>query len=82
MTPGEQPFDIWFIFFQPLGLKEWPLIPIDSEPFQSIQNRLDQIGIRSFFVGILNPHDEFAAVMPRKKPVKYGCPGSSNVKIP
>ena len=55
-------------------------IPIELEPFEAVQDGGNRRIGRSLPVGILDPKQHFAAMLARKKPVKQGRAGSSDVE--
>ena len=57
----------------PIGafeLKDGIAVPVDPEPAQPREDRVDRGLSRARPVGILDPQQEFAAMMTRKQPVK------------
>ncbi len=55
-------------------------VPIEAEPAQPVEDRVDGGRRRAFAVGILDPQQHGAAVPPRVKPVEQGRPGASDVE--
>src|SRR2546430_83807 len=57
------------------------LIPIHAQPFQAVDNALDEFRLVTLGVGVLDAQDHHPAVMPRKEPVEQGRAGSTDMQI-
>ena len=69
------------IQFGALRLVERSFVPIHAQPFQAIDDALDQFGLVALGVRVLDAQDHHAAVAPRKQPVKKSRAGPSDVQI-
>jgi len=61
-------------------LKEWPLLPVQTQPLQALEDGLDGFSREPNYIGILNPQDEFSPVVPGKKPIEKGRSRPSNME--
>ncbi len=64
-----------------LRLVKRPLIPIDAQPLQTIENSLHQFGLVALGIGVFDTKDHRAALSAREQPVKQSGAGSSHVQI-
>src|SRR5437870_4216860 len=69
------------IQFRSPRLVERSLIPIHAQPFQAVDNALDEFRLVTLGVGVLDAQDHHPAVMPRKEPVEQGRAGSTDMQI-
>src|SRR5687767_9867819 len=58
-----------------------PLVPVDPQPPQAIQDARHHLGLRSLDVGVLDAQDERAAVATGIEPVEKGSPCAANVQV-
>ena len=58
------------VHLQALRLKKRPFIPFDPEPFQSVEDSVDQLRAVALDVRILDPQQERAALVPREEPIE------------
>ena len=79
-APGVGPVNV-----QPLGLPvagcRRPLVPVEVEPAQRLEDRLDRLLRRPVPVGVLDAEDEDAAVMPGEEPVEEGGARAPHVEV-
>src|SRR6185436_6829101 len=61
-------------------LIERPLVPIDAEPGEPVQNRLDRLGGGTGAIGVLDAQDEGAPVMPCVEVAEQGRSRAANVQ--
>ena len=66
----------------PGGLADSLAIPIETQPAQSVQNRLGRLGRGTGVIRILDPQQELSAVVARKQPVEQRRARAANVQIP
>ena len=66
---------------QAFRLMEWSLIPVKPQPLQAFQNGCDQLRFGAVGVGILNPQDQDAFLLPREQPVVERRASPSDVEI-
>ena len=57
------------------------LVPLDSEPFQSVENPLHELRPVAFYVGVLDSQKKRAAFMAGEEPVEQGSPRAAHVEI-
>src|SRR5271157_2728162 len=57
-------------------------IPFYREPFQIFQNVLFKDRRSPFLIGVFNPQDEIASIVFGKEPIKQGCSGIPDMKVP
>src|SRR5690606_30308060 len=58
-----------------------PLIPVDPEPAQPLQNHIHRLLRIALSIRIFNPQNKLTARMPCIKPVKERRPGSPNMEV-
>ncbi len=58
-----------------------PLIPVDAEPLQAVENRLEGCVDVPFGVGVVDPEDELAAPLACEKPVEQRRADTADVKV-
>ena len=56
-------------------------IPIESQPFHGIQNRVDVFGIFFFRIGVVKAHVTHAPIIARQTKVQANTFGVANVQI-
>ncbi len=56
-------------------------VPADPEPVQPVEDRVNRFLGRPDLVGVLDPEEIFAAVVPCKQPVEQRGAGTANVEI-
>ena len=59
-----------------------PLIPVEAEPGEALENGGDQLRLRAVNVGVLNAQDEDAAMAPREQPVVERRARATDVEVP
>src|SRR5688500_4993765 len=77
------------VTIEPFGLKVRrvrsanlrPLVPIDAEPPQSVEDTGDHFRLVSLDVGVFDAQDEAAAVAARVQPVEQRSPGAADVQV-
>ena len=74
-------FALLLVQCRSLRLVKRPLVPIDAQPLQPIQNALHEFGLVALGVGIFDAKDHGAALSAREQPVKQRGPRSSHVQI-
>src|SRR5581483_6596734 len=47
-----------------------PLVPVDAEPAEAVEDRLQRGRVIAVFVGVVDAQDELAAVLAREQPVE------------
>jgi hypothetical protein len=62
-------------------LKQWPLIPIEAEPAQTIVDNLDGFGRIPRLICIFDAQDKSAGRVPRVEPVEKRGARAADVKI-
>src|SRR5690606_3134640 len=65
----------------PFGLEVGPLVPVDPEPGEAVQNGARMLLARSVAVGVLDPQHEDAAVLAGEQPVVDGRAGAAHVQV-
>ncbi len=55
-------------------------IPVEAQPVESFDDRVDRFLGRARLVGILDPQQRLAAVMAGKQPVEHRGPGTANMQ--
>ena len=58
------------VSLDPLGLKDRPLVPLELEPPQRVEDLLDVLRSRSLAVGIFDPQHEAPAASVSQQPVE------------
>ena len=58
-----------------------PLVPVETEPSQPVEDPADHVGRRPLHVGVFDAQDERAPVAPRIEPVEQGCAGTAHVEV-
>ena len=58
-----------------------PLVPVEAEPAQAVENALDHRLRRPLDVGVLDAQHEHAAMPARKQPVEQRRPGAADVQV-
>ena len=64
------------------GLEDRPLVPVEVQPAQRVEDLLDVLGGRSLAVGIFDPQHERAALAAREQPVVERGSGAADVERP
>ena len=77
---GQQPLEGRSVAVAPLELRERPLIPIELEPAQRVEDLLDVLRGGALAVGVLDPQDELSAPPPGVEPVVQCRPRSPDVE--
>ena len=63
-----------------LELAVRPLVPVEPEPGEGVEDLLDVLGRRALAVGVLDAQDELAAAPAREQPVVEGGAGAPDVE--
>ena len=58
------------------------VVPVETEPVETFENRIDRFLGRARLVCILDPEQGLAAMMAGKQPVEHRGPGSADVQEP
>ncbi len=66
----------------PVARRRRPLVPVEPEPPQGVDDEVDVLVGRARLVGVLDPQDEHATVMPREQPVEQRRPRPADVQMP
>lgn len=74
-------FDVTLIEIHAVHLMERPFVPIQTEPFHPLHDRVDVFVGGAFAVRVFDPQDEGSAGLPGVKPVEKGGTGPSDVKM-
>src|SRR5690606_34823418 len=82
MAGVEQALDLALVLLAALGLRERPLVPVEAEPAQRVEDLLDVLGRRALAVGVLDPQDEGAVRAPGEQPVVQCRPRAADVQGP
>ena len=69
------------IHFQPLRLKIRSLVPFNSKPLQPFQDAIHKLRPIAFHVGIFDPQQKCATLMPCEKPIEKSGARAANVQI-
>ena len=89
MAAGQQLFDGLLIAIQPLRLVVGgertahlgPFVPIDAQPMQAVEDRLQRLLDVPLLVGVVDPQNELAAMLPGEQPIEQRGPDAANVQI-
>ena len=77
---GEQLLDRLGVRGRPLGLRERPLVPVELEPAQRVEDLLDVLRGGALAVGVLDAQHELAALAARQQPVVQCRPRAADVQ--
>ena len=58
-----------------------PFVPIDAQPLEAVENRLQGLGHVPLGVGVVDPQQELPAVLPGKEPVEQRRADAADVQI-
>src|SRR6202008_3712889 len=64
----DEPLGHFLVAREGLHLEERALVPVDPEPLQAVEDRVDRFARRALEVGVLDAQHERAAVAPRVSP--------------
>ena len=89
MAAGQQVLDRRLITIQPLRLvirgersaHLRAFVPVDAQPVQAVEDRLQCLVDIPLLVGVVDPQDELAAVLPGEEPVEQRRANPANVQI-
>ena len=73
MATRAQLFGRGLIEWEPLGLKEWSLIPFHAEPTHAIEDALHHIFGGALEIGVFNAQNEGAPRVAGKQPIEEGA---------
>src|SRR6266571_218524 len=57
-------------------------IPVDTEPAEAVEDRLQRFGSVAFGVGVINAEDELPAHPPCQQPIEQGGADAADVQVP
>ena len=57
------------------------LVPVEAEPAEAVQDRLQRLGHVALLVGVVDAQDELAAVLAGEQPVEQGRADAADVQI-
>jgi len=60
----------------------WPLVPVEAEPAEAVEDPVDHLGRRAIDVGVLDAQDKGAAVPARVEPVEQRRACAADMQIP
>ena len=89
MAAGQQFLHGRLIAVQPLRLiirSERPadsraFVPVDPQPVQAVEDRLQRLFDVPLLIGVVDPQDELPAVLPGEKPIEQRGADAANVQI-
>ncbi len=76
----EQPFERLAVALGALVLAHRPLVPVELEPAQRVEDLLDVLGGRALAVGVLDPQDHLSPAPAGEEPVVQCRPRSPDVQ--
>ena len=56
-------------------------VPVDAEPVEAVENRLQRLGDVALGVGVVDPQDELPAVLAGEQPVEQRRANAADVQI-
>jgi hypothetical protein len=65
---GDELLGDFLVAREPLHLEHRALVPVEAQPLQAVEDRVDRLLRRALEVGVFDPQDESAAVAPRVRP--------------
>jgi hypothetical protein len=77
---GEQLLDDLAVAVGALGLEDRPLVVVELQPAQGIEDLLDVLGCRALAIGVLDAQDERPARVARGQPVVEGRARAADVQ--
>ena len=80
-TGGEQCFGARAVEVQPGALVDGSLVPVEMEPGEGVEDRLDRFGGRALRIGVLDAKDEASAVVSREEVVEERRAGAADVEV-
>src|SRR5262249_34287279 len=57
-------------------------VPVDAEPFEAIENRLQRLGTIALGVRVIDAQDELSAMFPGVEPVEQRGAYAADVQVP
>ena len=89
MAAGQQFLDRGLVAVQPLRLVIGgerpahfrPLVPVDAQPAQAVEDRLQGLLDVPLLVGVVDPQDELPAVLPGEEPIEKRGADSADVEV-
>ena len=90
MPPRDEPLGHRAMTIEPLATESTdrtapptvgPLVPIEPEPAQAVENPFDHLRRRSLDVGVLDAQHEHAAVTTREQPVEERRARAADVEV-
>jgi len=67
---GDELFRDFLVAREPLHLEHRALVPVDAEPFQAVEDRVDRLLRRALEIGVFDAKDESATVVASVRPGK------------
>ena len=80
-APDEERFGFRAVPVEARALVDRPLVPVEAEPAEPVEDRVDRLGGGAFRIGILDAKDEASAVMSREEVVEERGPRPADVQI-
>ena len=80
VAAGQQLLDGGGVELAPLALAQRPLVPVDAEPAEGVEQRLLGLPRRALAIGVLDAQDQAAAVAAREGPVEQRRADGSDVQ--
>ena len=89
MAAGQQFLDGRLIAVQPLRLivrgerpaDSRPFVPVDAQPLQPVEDRLQRLFDVPLLIGVVDPQDELPSVLPGEEPIEQGGADSADVQV-
>ena len=89
MAAGQQLLDGRPIAIQPLRLvirserpaHFRPLVPVDAQPAEAVEDRLQRLLDVPLLIGVVDPQDELPAVLPGEQPIEQRGANPANVQV-
>ncbi len=80
MALVEQPLEHVAVALGAFGLEDRPLVPVELEPAQRVEDLLDVLGRRALAVGVLDAQQQRAILAAGEQPVVEGGARAANVQ--
>src|SRR5262245_11004046 len=58
-----------------------PFVPVEAQPLEAVENRLEGLGHVPLGIGIVDPQQELPAVLPGKEPIKERRADAADMQI-
>lgn len=82
LAATEQFLDPGSMELDSVRLEEGPLVPVDAEPAEPVEDRLDRFGSGALTVGVLDPENELSPMTAREEVAEKRRAGAADVEIP